>query len=507
MVFETTVSRGATEQIAPQAVRDARRLREKGRPDTAVELLKRARRLAPDDERIAVALAWAYLEQGNKFWALRTANEFWGNHPGACAARAVAIWIHLQMADLEQADEALSQPGCDRSPAERARFALLRAMVSEQRRERTEATRDADAARTGQVYAEDEPLLERLIDRAYPGRLPVLSGKLDLGAGWTSNGLSGSPVDVTTPQGDRGSNLVVVDARLRAVIPVTRYLRPVITGQLRLFELLSDPARELSYEQPTLRAGWLLGARHPRLLVSYAFDAVRLHGGDRYDQGPVWYSEAHRAEWEWEPSPDVLAFGGLGARWFRDMARTRFEAEQGLASAWLPHPRLRLLGAVSGRWQQARADGHDLVGGTVLAELDWSISPSIDLRWNLSASADWYPRSAGYFAGAEAPPRRDLLERTSLGIWFDLGNRWQLGPIYELSGRTSTAEAYSFVDHRVLTRLVWRFDTDRVSVVGEQGRATMEWSRRSERGKDNDSKIQELLRQDEAVKRGSSCLK
>jgi tetratricopeptide (TPR) repeat protein len=499
------VAAAASAQGVSQALDDARRLEAKGRLDTAIELLKRAQRLAPDDERLSVALAWAYQRQGNKFWALKTVTQYLEKHPTACASRALAVWMHLQMANLDQSEELLGEPGCDRSPEERARSALLRALLAEQRRDQGAVTRHTKEAQTGRVYAEDVALLDRLMGEQQPGRLPLVSSKVDLSAGYTSNGLAGSPVDLATPPGDRGSALIVVDARLRAVIPWTRQVRPVVTGQLRLFELLEEPARDLSYEEPTLRAGSMFGALPPRLLLSYAFDAVRLHGGDRYDQGPVWFSEAHRVEWEGEVTPDILVFGGLGERRFRDRARTRFETEQGLASAWLPHPALRLLGAVSSRWQQARADGWALMGGTVLGELDWAITPRLEARWNLAASVDWYPGSRGFFGVPER--RRDLLERSALGLWFELGPGWQIGSSYELAHRNSTAAAYSFIDHRALGRIVWSFDTDRYSVVDERGRAPMQWSRAAVRRARDDSRIQELLRQDDTVKRGSSCLK
>jgi len=312
-------------------------------------------------------------------------------------------------------------------------------------------------------------------------------------------------VDVAAPAADRGSALIVVDARLRAVIPWTRQVRPVVTGQLRLFELLEKPARDLAYEEPTFRAGLMFGALPPRLLLSYAFDAVRLHGGDTYEQGPLWFSEAHRVEWEGEVTPDILVFGGLGERLFRDRGRTRFETEQGVASAWLPHPSVRLLGALSSRWQTARADGWSLMGGTLLGELDWAIVSRLEARLNLAASVDSYPGSRGFFGVPER--RRDLLERGGLGLWFELASAWQLGASYEYTHRNSTAPGYSFVDHRALGRITWSFDTDRYSVVDERGRAPMQWSRAAVRRARDDSRIQELLRQDDTVKRGSSCLK
>jgi hypothetical protein len=499
------VSNAALGEGVTRALDDARRLEKKGHLDTAIELLKRAAGLAPEDERLTVALSWAYQRQGNHVWALKTVTRFLEEHPPACASRAVAVWLNIQLANLDQSEELLEQPGCDRSPEERSRFALLRALVAEQRRDQRAVIRHTKAAQTGRLYAEDAALLDRLLGEEQPGRLPLFSGKVDLGAGYTTSGLAGSPVDVTVPPGDHGSALIVVDARLRAVIPWTRQVRPVVSGQLRLFELVQEPARDLAYEEPSLRAGLMFGALPPRLLLSYAFDAVRLHGGDPRGTGPVWFDEAHRVEWEGEVTPDILVFGGLGERFFHDRQRTRFETEQGLATAWAPEPRVRLLGALSSRWQAARADGWSLMGGTLLGELDWAVVPRLEARFGLGASVDSYPGSRGFFGVPER--RRDLLGRGGLGLWFELSPAWQLGAGYEYTHRDSTAPGFSFIDHRALGHVTWSFDTDRYSVVDERGRAVMQWSRAAVGRARDDARIQERLRQDDTVKRGSSCLK
>jgi hypothetical protein len=488
-------------------IEQARKLRRTGHGQTAIELIKRARRQAPDDERLAVFLAWTYWEQGNRLWALRTAAEFSNEHSQACSARATAVWAHLQLANLVQADELLSEPGCDQLPQDKARVALLRAMLAELRHDKRLAARYSDEAQASRLYVEDAPLLDPLLDKYQPGRMPLFASRLDIAAGWTSNGLAGSPVDLTNPVGDKGSSVLAIDGRVRAVLPAFPSVRPVITAQLKLFELFGAAARDLSFEQPTFRAGLLLGRSPPTVLISYALDAVRLHAGDRYDEGPVWFSEAHRLEWESEVSKDFMAFGGLGYRWFRDMARTRFEVEQGFASSWSVHPKLRLLGAMSARWQQAHSEVYDLIGGTSITELDWTLGSRVDLRWTLAASFDYYPRSLGFFPGSVSP-RRDLLERSSLGLWYTIFQNWQVVPTYEFASRTSTSEPYSYVDHRFLGRVVWNFDTGQHSVVGREGRAPMEWSRKEGKRKvRDDSRIQELLRQDDAVRRGSSCLK
>jgi len=504
------IASGARAEAAPASAETAaiigraRDLRKSGHGSTAIELLKRARKLAPDDEALAVFLAWTYWAQGNRVWALRTAVEFTQSHALACDARTASIWFYVQLADLAQAEALLSEPGCEELPEDRARFALLRVALA---RQLNRPVADQVArAQSGRLYPEDAPLLEELLERNEPGRLPLVTTRLDLAAGWTSNGLAGSPVDVTSPVGDRGSAVVAVDGRARVVYPALRAVRPVVSAQLKLFELFGSAARDLSYEQPTFRAGLLLGTTAPTLLVSYALDAVRLQAGDRYAEGPMWFSEAHRIEWEARFGAHWMYFGGSGYRWFRDMARSRADIEQGLISSWSVGPRLELLVAFSGRWQRAHADAYNLIGGTAISELNWALGAGTNFRWTLSASADYYPDSRNYFPRSAAA-RRDLLERSVTGVWYTVAPNWQVVPSYELTTRASTSEPYSFVDHRVLVRIVWNFDTNQYALVDRESRIPAEWSdRRRNRARD-DARIQDLVRQDDSVKRGSSCLK
>lgn len=495
-------------QAAPlntlEIIERARELRRSGHGKVAVELLKRARQLAADDEDLAVFLAWTYWSEGNRIWALKTATEFAGDHKSSCMARGTAVWLHIQMASLTQAESLLSESGCDATPEDSARLALLRATLAKQQNKPVRP--HIAQAQTRRLYAEDAPLLDQWLEEYEPGRTPLVTARLDMAAGWTSNGLSGSPVD-SRSRGDHGSALVAFDGRTRVVYPALQNLRPVVTAQIKLSELFGAVARDLSYEQPSLRAGLLWGKLPPTLLLSYAVDAIRLHAGDRYAEGPVWFSEAHRLEWESQLSDRWSLFGGSGYRWFRDIARSRFEFEQGVVTSWTFGRSLRLLGAMSMRWQQAHSDGYDLVGGTTISEVNWTLGPQTDLRWTLSASVDYYPRSENYFPQS-AVARRDLLERSAIGLWHTVFDDWQVSPAYEVTTRTSTSEPYSFVDHRFLARLVWNFDTDQYSVVPQGSRVPMEWSSGERRNRAREeSRIQDLVRQDDAVKRGSSCLK
>lgn len=492
------------------SLEQARQLEQAGQPKQAIDLLKRVRAQHPDDERLTLALAWAYLADNNDFWALRVLHEYDSAHPPACQSRALIAWIHLQQANMDQAAEALADSSCASPPEMKARFDLLRARLALQTGHRHEAREYVQHARqTGRFYEEDVALMQNLEDSLDPGHLPLLSWRLELGTGWTSNGRAGSPVDLaTSAQSDPSSPIGLVDARLRALVPVSRLARPMLEGQLRLFGLTDSDVSELSYRQPTLRAGVLLGDTLPRLLVNYTYDAVQFAGGDAYDSGPLWFSEAHRGEFELEASERLVAFGGAGRRIFREAGRTRFEAEQGLAAVFT-FDDTRLMTGMSARWQDAVNEAYDLFGGTVLAQVQVPTAAGLELRGNLSGSMDHYPRSKGYFLGSDGRVRHDWQLRAVAGVWSAASDGFRLGLDYAFSQRWSTADGYDFTDHRVLLHGTWTLDSDRIGrrVVDSRGRVPMRHAVTQGAGAQDHVRIQDLMRQDEAVRRGSSCLK
>ena len=133
-----------------------------------------------------------------------------------------------------------------------------------------------------------------------------------------------------------------------------------------------------------------------------------------------------------------------------------------------------------------------------------------EVRETLSLSGDRYPDSAGYFLGSNGKNRSETLLQAATGLWSPSSWGVRAGLRYEYTTRISTAEAYSFNDHRVLLQLAWRSDSDRfgVSSIPAEGRVPMQHGVDSSAGQSaSDLQIRDLIRQDEAVQRGSSCLK
>ncbi|MBN1611942.1 MAG: hypothetical protein JW940_35250 [Polyangiaceae bacterium] len=493
-----------------RTIAEARRLEQSGKPDVAIERLKSAREHHRSSETLVLALAAAYLADHNPFWALNVLSEHSATYPPACQARAWAAWVQIGQANLDEAEVWLETDECSEPPELRARFLVLRALIAHHRQRASEAAVLLARARgVGHLYAEDRELLDHLSARYQPGRLPLLSFSLELAAGVTSNGLAGVPVD-TQSRVDADSTVVLLGAYARVVGSNSGLVRPVFELDARAQELVRDAVQDYSYRQLALRPGVLLGRRIPRLELRYAVEAVQLQGGDRYQSGPVWYSEAHRGEYELEATHNLSVFGGAGYRLIRDRARTRFELDEGAVWGTPLGAGTNLIVGASARWYSARVSAYTELGATALAQLDMRLPSQLGLRVNASLSGDAYPHSEGYFPSAADRERSEMLTRASGGLWWPAASPLRGGIEYAYTRRDSTATDYSYIDHRALLRIQWSDDSDRLgtTTVPREGRVTLETGLRgsASRGPTGTS-VRELLRQDESAQRSSSCLK
>jgi tetratricopeptide (TPR) repeat protein len=491
------------------ALERARWLDSRGREEQARELLRRMALKHPDSELLAVARADAYLRDANPAWALKVLSEFLQGHSPACEARALLARVHLQQANLDDAEQVLEQSGCEESEPARVRKLLLLAEVAELRHDPGGARHRVLAADAlHHRYQEDDQRLASLIARYDPHRIPTLSWNVDLGGGWTSHGLAGAPIDRPAPRDADGSAALTLHFRTRLVVPIGESLRPVGEAGLGLIQLSAPRVRGLSTRQPVGRIGALLGRAYPRLFAAYAYDLVHLASGTVDDSGPGVYSEAHRVEYELEVSDTLMAFGGFGQRRFPESARTRLETDYGLAKAIALSDALKLTVGGSGRVYRAKDHVYHQAGATGFLGLVISL-PRGELRETLSVAGDRYPGSEGFWG--TSPARWDTLVRAGAGWWSPEssgGLRWALD--YEYTSRKSTAPGYGYDDHRALVHLVWRFNSDRLRVrrIGTEGRIPWRYlGNGTEAEGRTHGEIHDLLRQDEALRRGSTCLK
>lgn len=452
-------------------------------------------------------LARAYLKDGNDAWALRTLLALAEIDPRDCEPGLWAARIYLKQGAISDADERLKATICPAGTPAKTRELLLLATVEHRLGEQRRASQHlADARRTARIYTEDRPVLDHLTSVLDPGYIPFLAGRLDLAGGWTSNARAGSPTDPATLGADASSPAGQLNAWLQFVAPTGRKLRPSLELEARALGYTAQAGRGISYLTLGGRPGILVGNAAPNALLAYRFEALLLAGGDRYGDGPIWFYNVHRAELEINVLPSLTIFAGTGRRLYRETGRSRIEADGGLGGGILLRKRLRLLGALTARWNGADKPAYDLWGGSLLLSAELRLPRDWALRVNALTGLDWYPHSAGYFdATSPGVNRRDVLLKLSASGFSPTFWGMKAGVTYEYAERFSTTAPYSYRDHRVLARLTWHFAVDpwAPKAVSPEGHVPLDHGIASS---DLDERLQDLLRQDDAAQRSSSCV-
>jgi len=494
-------------QEAPESCYDshARLLLEDERPKEAIALLKEGAGRFPESRTLVFLLAKAYLADDNGFWALRVLNDWLTRHPDDCEAALWLSWAYLQQGSLDDARAALEEAACPNDGPPAARRHLLRSMIDRHGEASEEAGESLDLAYDApETFPEDREAVARLKSQHDPWYMPPLSWRLELWGGWTSNAQAGSPKDPAQKTDDAGSAFGNFSAWLRFAPNFNFWLRPALEADARMLGYASKAGRDFSYLLLSGRPGLLFGGSRWSVLAAYRFESLLLAGGDRYQAGPLWFYQAHRGEVEASPWPWLTFFFGAGQRQFREMGRDRIEIDGGLGGGYRVVKDLNLMGALSGRWQDAENDAYDLYGGSLLFSLEYFLPYRMSLRGGFSTNIEYYPRSAGYFDTAK---RRDILLKPTAGFWSPALKGLRAGLVYEFANRFSTADPYAYTDHRVMVKLVWPFSLDPWLPEAEApaDHAPLDWGLHGE-SEGGGERIQDLLRQDEAIQRGSSCV-
>jgi Tfp pilus assembly protein PilF len=497
-------SETAAQDVEPrqQAEARARALLAHGQGAQAIPLLKAEIERDPASESLRLLLARAYLDDSNDFWALRTVSAAAELHPEDCNLRLWLAWIQIRQGALEQA-RTLLDGACSHWQPEKARRALLLAMLEQQAGSQAEAQARLDEARGADlVYPEDRAAISQLEDDLEPGYLPPVSGRLDLNLGWAANARAGSPADLTTAGKSESSPLAQTAVWLRFVMPGRSWVRPSLEADVRALGYSAAAGRDFSYLMLGGRPGVLLGRGKRRALLAYHYESLLLAGGDPYQEGPFLFYDSHRGELEVEVLSGLTVFGGAGKRNFREMGRSRLEADGGIGGGFEVGSRLRLLGALSGRFYDAKNDAWDLRGASLLISAEVRLPRRWSMRAGFLSSYDLYPHSADYFDLAE---RRDALFKLSASVFAPpLREQVKLGFTYEFSDRASTAQPYAYTDHRLLAKLIWTFTADPwlPAAASPSDHVALNYGLHS---RELTERVQDLLRQDEAMQRSSSC--
>ena len=478
---------------------------EQGDARAALDLVKAAPERVRLLDRHALLTARAYQTLGNAVWARRTLALRVEAAPDDCEARAWLAWLLGTDADLAGARAVLEHPACPGTPEQRARWELLGAWLDEQQGERAVAgARVRRAQQAPRVFDEDRALLDWLAERVEPGREPPAMVRVDLRAGYTSNALLGSPLDPQRSAADFATPLAEAALSASLSSPPWGALRGVIDVDATALGLATARTRDLSYLSLGARPGLQFTTGAVRWRGSYRLEGVTLAGGDAYDEGPLWFYLAHRGEAQVSVGSWLTVLGGAGRRTFRDLGRTRTEVDVSVGGGGTLAPGWSLVGLASGRAFRATNPAWNLFGGTLVGSVQWLPHGAWIARAVLTVAADTYPDSRGTFAATAV--RTDLQVKPRIEGWTPAWHGVRAGLSYQWGRRFSTADRYDFDEHRVLGLLRWSFEADPWGPEGVRpaGHEPLDYGLEGSGGLGE--RVQDLLRQDEEARRGSSCL-
>ena len=174
-----------------------------------------------------------------------------------------------------------------------------------------------------------------------------------------------------------------------------------------------------------------------------------------------------------------------------------------------------MLAAFSLRYYDAVGDPYDQIGSTGLLVSRINVGAGLVVRLGVTLGVDYYHNSGGEL-GALAygtdQKRFDVLTKLSAGLWSPMWMGARAGLSYEFSYRESTADElddYDYNEHRLLIKIRWTIDLNpwAPQVVETKGRVALDYGLSEQAGAGlEEERIQDLLRQDEAARRGSSCV-
>lgn len=479
----------------------------RGEIRAAVARLREAVARNPEDPVLPRLLARGYLLDGNMFWAERTLRAALARQPEDHELRLWLACVHLREGDPDLAKLDLAAVADLPDGPASARKALLQTF-------RLHLAGDPDAARAAlrmvdcraTVFPEDRPIWSALHHRLDHWWLDPITGEVEVGAGHTSNALAGAPTD----PGSAGTASALADLTFRSRVapPLGSVVRPVLDVEVLGHGVHERAYRELSYLQSSARLAATVTRPGFSLLAGYRAERLDL------DESPSRYAQAHRGEIEIEWRSGLLAFAGGGHRDYRDERRTRREWDVGAGG---PVHLGRGVTAVAGatvRGADAHDPAFDMRGASVAAAARIGLGHGISARVATTVAWEEYPHSggqAGQWAFGTSELRRDLLGKLTLGVWAP---RWRgalAGLEWQLARRNSTADDrpgfdFDYRESRVRVLLRWTFSSDPWAprAIRPSDHVPMPWGFGRD-GSADEERIIDLLRQDEELRRGSSC--
>ncbi|MBW2735411.1 MAG: hypothetical protein JRH20_23755 [Deltaproteobacteria bacterium] len=490
-----------------------------GAAKEALAEAKQASARHPKDPRLARLVAHVYLARKNSFWAQRVLMEAISLDEGDCESRGWLAWIQLQEGDLDLAKETLGEGDCPKTAPDGGRWALLAAMMARAEKNTKRFVKKVDqATEAGALYPEDRVLWRGLHRRAHPGFMMPLRLRAEVGLGYTSNINAGLPLTSSADGASRpeiSAGMSVADLHAQLVLPWWR-LKPALEFGLRgqaIDDFASDrqalDTRDASYLQLSARPGLYLPVGRARLFLGYHADLFFLRGGDRYDGSGLAFFEGHRLEGELERASLTL-FWGAGRRIFRQISRARWEIDGGVGYGFSAlQGRFNLLMALSLRSYFSEGDAFDATGATVLSAARYVLGKGFYMRASAALGVDFYPEAPRADPLANTLGGADFQLKARLAVWSPAWHGVRAGLRYQFSWReTELQVSFPYRDHRLFfgVRVSFSMNPWEPSVVSPPGHVAFPHGERAAADGMAEERIRDLLRQDEAAQRGSSCV-
>lgn len=482
-----------------------------GRTREAISKLKKLVHEDPTQSAFATLLATAYVKDNNPVWAERTLQKILLDDPLNCSAWAHLAWVYLQEGDLDLAIDALKRTQCPSNHTEQARWKLLQLYMQGLKQKPIHDKDLRSLGRQTEMYAEDYAFFRHLRKKHQPSWIDPLFVHVEMLGGYSSNAHAGSPTD----PGSQGiaSPFAKLNLLGRFVHPSCGSVRPMLEGQIKGNGFSHKDADALSYMEVSGRPGLLWNHAYPRFVLAYRTDLLLLnHPTKKY------FYEGHRAELEMEASDTWTAFLGGGRRVFREAGRSRLELDGGAGMSLPLSNRAHAMMAFALRYYNAVGDAYDQVGGTGLMMIRFQMPPGLLMRLGGTFALDYFPHSGntrGALAFGTKQKRQDFLTKLSVGMWSPRFRDIRIGMVYEFNCRNSTADAtvgvdnYDYTEHRIALglRFSGHFSPWDPAILRPKDHVPLDYGI-GDHTQDNmeEERVQDLLRQDEAARRGSSCV-
>ncbi|MCK5687932.1 outer membrane beta-barrel protein [Myxococcota bacterium] len=476
-----------------------------------IKTLKTQLRANPNNAAIMLQLTKAYNSDNNPLWAQRTLQRFLARHPDHCTARSWLVWLLITQGNLELADEFLEEKGCPLSKAEQTRWGIYQLWIKRLKKDPSALPIKDHSLNQNQIIFPEDLLLLRSLQNANSERpADSLTLQAEVWGGYTSNARAGAPSDPseTFP----ASPMTRFALYSEYIKPSRSVVQPLIEVALKGVALSAEDARALNYLELSARPGIRIGKSWPKLTLAYHADLLVLADSEKR-----YFYESHRAETEMEPNKNITFFAGTGNRKFRESGRNRLEMDGGVGINISPLQKTNLLFVLAARNYDALGDAYDLEGVTLLGVARYRLRADLTLRLGLTLSRDSYRNSGGdtgKLAFGTSSKRLDEMLKLSSGLSYKLTSSVRLEARYDYSQRDSTANLttglsdYSYIEHRFLVGLKWSFRSGAYSpeVSTPDGHVAIDYGLDADEESMDDERIQDLLRQDEAARRGSSCV-